>query len=181
MTDGQGRTVDFRNTVLIMTSNVGSDHIQETFEEHPDLDEDTPEYRQLEEKVTEELRRRFRPEFLNRVDDTIIFHSLSRDDIVRIVDIQLERLLERVEEKNLDLTLSEDAKRRLAEEGYDPVYGARPLERVIQKRVVDPLAMDVLEGNLQEGDRVLVDVAADGESLRFETLDSAAEPAAAVG
>ncbi len=180
LTDGQGRTVDFRNTVLIMTSNVGSEYIQEAFEEHPDLDEESPEYRELEERVTEELRRNFRPEFLNRVDDTIIFHSLSPEDLVSIVDIQLERLLERVAEQNLELSLTDEAKQLLAEEGYDPVYGARPLERVIQQRVVDPLAMDVLEGELEEGDRVRVDV--EGDALTFETSTEDAEgsrPAAA--
>ncbi|MFB6226935.1 MAG: AAA family ATPase, partial [bacterium] len=165
MTDGQGRTVDFRNTVLIMTSNVGSKDIQKAFEENPEMDEDSPEFSELRDTVMEKLRGQFRPEFLNRLDETIIFHSLSKDDIKEIVDIQLDQLLERFEEQKLDLQLTEGAKALLAEEGYDPVYGARPLQRVIQDRVVDELAMDVLQGDVGEGDTIQVDVDDSGDNL----------------
>lgn len=184
MTDGQGRTVDFRNTVLIMTSNVGSKDIQETFEEHPNLDEDSEEFQELRETVMDKLRSNFRPEFLNRLDETIIFHSLSQDDIKEIVDIQLDRLLERFEERKLDLRLTESAKELLAKAGYDPVYGARPLKRVIQDRVVDELAMDLLQGDVQEGDTIEVDTVPGDDELTFRQIGSVEEetrgPAAAV-
>lgn len=182
MTDGQGRTVDFRNTVLIMTSNVGSKDIQEAFEANPNMDEDSPEFKELRETVMDKLRDQFRPEFLNRLDETIIFHSLSPEDIKEIVDIQLDRLLERFEEQKLDLELSEEAKALLAREGYDPVYGARPLKRVIQDRVVDELAMDVLQGEVEEGDTIEVDVDSSGENLVFNVVSAGeTEPAAPVG
>ncbi len=169
MTDGQGRTVDFTNTVLIMTSNVGSHHIQEAFEENPTMDDSSSEYEQMRQKVMENLRQQFRPEFLNRIDDTIIFHSLSEADLREIVDIQLRRLLPRLEEKDLDLQLTDNARRALAEEGYDPVYGARPLQRVIQNEIIDPLALRVLEGEVREGAVVKVDHSSDG--FIFSTVD----------
>jgi ATP-dependent Clp protease ATP-binding subunit ClpB len=175
MTDGQGRTVDFRNTVLIMTSNVGSNDIQETFQEHPDMDEDSPEFKELRDTVMDKLRSNFRPEFLNRLDETIIFHSLNRKDIKEIVDIQIDKLLERFEEKKFDLELTEAAKERLAEEGYDPVYGARPLNRVIQDRIVDELAMDVLQGEIDEGQLIRVDIDSSDKDFVFEPVTSAAE------
>jgi ATP-dependent Clp protease ATP-binding subunit ClpB len=149
LTDGQGRTVDFKNTVLIMTSNVGSTYIHEL----GGVNED-----QMRERVMEALRQQFRPEFLNRIDETIIFHSLGRDQIEAIIDIQLAILVKRLAERKLTLNLSSKAKALLAEEGYDPVYGARPLRRTIQKRILDPLAMKVLEGAFAEGDSVVVDV-----------------------
>ena len=171
MTDGQGRTVDFRNTVLIMTSNVGSQYIQEAFENNPDMDKDSPEYEQMRQKVMEALRGGFRPEFLNRIDETIIFHSLSREDIEKIVDIQVDRLLERIEEQDFDLDLTADARRRLAEEGYDPVYGARPLKRVIQKRVVNQLAKRVLAGEYAEEATILADYNSADDEFVFEVSD----------
>ncbi len=182
MTDGQGRTVDFRNTVLIMTSNVGSEYIQETFEEHPELDEEDPEYREMERQVLDALRGTFRPEFLNRIDETIIFHSLTPEDIKEIVDIQLDRLLERLEDRNFEIDLTEPARELLAREGYDPVYGARPLQRVIQKRILNPLALKLLEGQIEEGDRVRVDADESGEEFAFERVSSrVSEPAAVAG
>jgi ATP-dependent Clp protease ATP-binding subunit ClpB len=183
MTDGQGRTVDFRNTVLIMTSNVGSKNIQEAFEQNPAMDEESEEFQELRDTVMEKLRNNFRPEFLNRLDETIIFHSLSKDDIKEIVDIQLERLLERFEEQKFELELTEAAKEQLAEEGYDPVYGARPLNRVIQDRIVDELAMDVLKGEVQDGELIRVDVNQDGD-FTFTNVgvnDQEPEATAAVG
>ncbi len=157
LTDGQGRTVDFTNTVLIMTSNVGSEDIQQAFEQDPRLSEDSEAYEQLRKQVTARLRERFRPEFLNRVDETIIFHSLSRDDLREIVDIQLAQLMPRLEEKELKLRLSSEAREALARAGYDPVYGARPLKRVIQNEIVDPLALRVLEGSVEPGSTVEVE------------------------
>jgi len=184
MTDGQGRTVDFRNTILIMTSNVGSEYIQEAFEENPDMDEDSADYRQLEQQVNQSLRNTFRPEFLNRIDETLIFHSLSEDDLKEIVEIQVDRLLERVEEQKFDLQLTEEAKELLAKEGYDPVYGARPLQRVIEKRIVNPLAKKILEGTFEEGVVVRVGVDSTGEDFEFSPVPESAdepEPAAVAG
>ncbi len=168
MTDGQGRTVDFRNTVLIMTSNVGSQYIQEAFEDNPDMERDSGAYNQMRQKVMEALRGGFRPEFLNRIDETIIFHSLSRDDIEQIVNIQLDRLLERIEEQDFDLELTDKARRQLAEEGYDPVYGARPLKRVIQKRVVNELAKKILGGEFPEDATIRTDYESGTDEFIFE-------------
>ncbi len=141
ITDGQGRTVDFRNTVIIMTSNIGSQFI---------LDEEEPAKR--EAKVLEVLRGQFRPEFLNRVDETIIFDRLSREDLTHIVDLQVELVRKRLAKQGLGLALTPEAKEFLANQGYDPVYGARPLKRTIQHHLLDPLSLDVLEGNFVDGD-----------------------------
>ena len=170
LTDGQGRTVDFRNTVIIMTSNLGGTVIQETLEKHPGLERSAPAYEQMEARVQDALRRHFRPEFLNRIDETIIFHSLAREQLARIVDIQLARLQRHLAEKRITLELNPAARNLLAEEGYDPVYGARPLKRVIQRRVLDRLATELLEGRIREGDRVRV-----GASDRNGELTFAAE------
>ena len=147
LTDGQGRTVDLRNTVIIMTSNLGSHILQD-----PNL---TQEDKQ--KAVLEAVRHNFRPEFLNRVDEIIIFKPLTRDQIKHIVNIQLERLRKRLSERRITLQLTPAALDLIANEGYDPVYGARPLKRVIQRRIQDPLAMAVLDGKFREGDTVLVD------------------------
>jgi ATP-dependent Clp protease ATP-binding subunit ClpB len=156
MTDGQGRTVDFKNTVIIMTSNLGSQYIQEFAESNR---------KEMERRVMAALREAFKPEFLNRVDETIIFNSLGREEIKAIVDIQLRRLRQNLADRKLDLEISERAKALLAEHGYDPVYGARPLKRTIQRLIQDPLAVKILEGEFKEGDRVKID--SDGEALIF--------------
>ncbi len=163
LTDGQGRTVDFKNTVLIMTSNIGSQHIVE-------LSEDT-QADELERRVMDALRAHFKPEFLNRVDDVIVFHQLGRDEIHRILDLQLERVSELVRERRIELEFSREAKDLLAEKGYDPQYGARPLKRVIQRLVQDPLALRILEGEFPEGSKVLVDARLSGEGLEFRKAD----------
>jgi ATP-dependent Clp protease ATP-binding subunit ClpB len=165
LTDGQGRTVDFTNTVLIMTSNVGSQYITE--EEDEAL---------IQAKVMDSLRSQFRPEFLNRIDEVVIFHRLKEEDLRQIVDIQLRRLARILSDKGLTVELTEDAKEFLAGRGWDPVYGARPLKRAIQTWLQNPLAVSLLEGKLGEGDHVLVDVAPGEEELTFER---AGEPAAA--
>ncbi len=156
LTDGQGRTVDFRNTVIIMTSNIGGQWIKEL----GGRDEG-----EMRRRVTEALEAHFRPEFLNRIDDLIIFHSLSLKDIERIVEIQLQDMRQRLEDRHIRLELTEAAERRLAEEGFDPVYGARPLKRTLQKRLQDPLAGKILAGEFAEGDTVAVDV--EGGELIF--------------
>jgi ATP-dependent Clp protease ATP-binding subunit ClpB len=154
ITDGQGRTVDFKNTVIIMTSNIGSQFITE---------EESREARSR--LVMDALRQHFRPEFLNRVDEIIIFDRLSENDLKKIVEIQLGRLTKRLEQQKITLDLSDSAKELLAREGYDPVYGARPLRRTIQKEILDPLSLDILEGKFREGQRIRVD-AKDG-ALEF--------------
>ena len=147
ITDGQGRTVDFRNTVLIMTSNIGSQHI---------LHESNAEQR--EALVTDALRSHFRPEFLNRIDEIIIFDRLSRSDLTTIVDLQLERVRKRLAKQGLGLALTPAAKEFLGNQGYDPIYGARPLKRAIQHSLLDPLSLDVLDGRFNDGDIIQADV-----------------------
>jgi len=166
LTDGQGRTVSFTNTVLIMTSNVGSDRI---------VGEAVDE--KIREGIEEVLAATFKPEFLNRIDDTVIFHRLSKQDIGRIVALQVEQLVGRVRERGIEIELSEDARTLLGNLGYDPTYGARPLKRVIQKQLVDKLALKILEGEFVEGDLVRID-AAEGE-LSFEKAGAAESAAAA--
>jgi ATP-dependent Clp protease ATP-binding subunit ClpB len=158
LTDGQGRTIDFKNVVLILTSNIGSQVIVEL----------GPNQRgELEARVTEALRAHFKPEFLNRVDDVVIFHQLEREQIGRIVEIQLERVRRLLAERRISLELTDEAKRLLAEKGYDPHYGARPLKRVIQRMVQDPLALKILEGGIPEGSKVSADARLAGDALEF--------------
>src|SRR3954467_1582590 len=165
LTDGQGRTVSFTNTVLIMTSNVGSARI---------VGEQVDE--KIREQIEEVLAATFKPEFLNRIDDTVIFHRLSKQDIGRIVELQVDQLVGRVAERGIEIELTEEARTLLGNLGYDPTYGARPLKRVIQKQLVDKLALALLEGEFREGDTVRVS-AADGE-LAFERIGTPAASAA---
>ena len=158
MTDGHGRTVDFKNTIIIMTSNVGSQWIQEL---------GTHDRDEMKARVTEALRANFKPEFLNRIDETIIFHNLTPEQIVDIVEIQIKRLAERLAENKIDLSLSESIKSLLAEKGYDANFGARPLKRAIQKYIENPLAMEILEGKIKEGTNIKADV--EGDRIVFNT------------
>jgi ATP-dependent Clp protease ATP-binding subunit ClpB len=150
ITDGQGRTVDFKNTVIIMTSNIGSQFIME----------DLP-VEERNRRVMEALRAHFRPEFLNRIDETIIFDRLTDKEITSIVDIQLKRLLKRLDQQNIRLELTDKAKKFLAKEGYDPAYGARPLKRVIQQQILNPLSVAILDGEFGEGDKIVAEVEKD--------------------
>jgi ATP-dependent Clp protease ATP-binding subunit ClpB len=159
LTDGQGRTVDFKNTIVIMTSNLGSQFIQE------DTDEEV-----IREKVTELLKTAFRPEFLNRIDESVIFHRLSLAEIKQIVEIQLRILQRRLAGRKLEIEVTDRAKESLARAGFDPLYGARPLKRAIQRLVQDPLARRVLEGEFHEGDRVRVDVS--GKEIVLERVEA---------
>ncbi len=159
MTDGHGRTVDFKNTIIIMTSNIGSRWIQEL---GPSRREE------MKSKVTEALRANFKPEFLNRIDETIIFENLTPDQLGFIVDIQIKRLKKRLDEKNIDLVLSDDARALLTEKGYDPVYGARPLKRAIQHYMENPLAMEILNGDIKEGAKIKADV--EGDKIVFKSI-----------
>ena len=154
ITDGQGRTVDFKNTVIIMTSNIGSQFIME----------DLPA-EERNRRVMEALRGHFRPEFLNRIDETIIFDRLTDKEITSIVDIQLKRLLKRLDQQNIRLELTDKAKKFLAKEGYDPAYGARPLKRVIQQQILNPLSVSILDGQFGEGDKIVADL--DKDHLEF--------------
>jgi ATP-dependent Clp protease ATP-binding subunit ClpB len=163
LTDGHGRTVDFTNAVIIMTSNVGSQWIKELGAEA------------AQDKVMAEMDRSFRPEFLNRIDEVILFHALTLEDLVQIVDIQLRRLRGLLQERGLDISVSEAARRHLAKRGFDPVYGARPLKRVIQRELQDPLALALLQGNFSEGDTIQVDLR--GEELVFDRLRVMAQAA----
>ena len=156
MTDGQGRTVDFKNTVIIMTSNLGSQYIQELA---------AKDRKEMELRVNTALRDAFKPEFLNRVDETIIFNNLGRDEIKSIVEIQLKRLRRNLAQRKMGLEITDDAKALIADKGYDPVYGARPLKRTIQRLIQDPLAVKILAGEFKEGDRVKIDAV--GDELKF--------------
>jgi ATP-dependent Clp protease ATP-binding subunit ClpB len=151
VTDGQGRTVDFTNTVLILTSNIGSQSIL-------DLAGDPARHGEMEERVNGALRAHFRPEFLNRLDESIIFHSLRSDELRQIVILQVARLRQRLEERKLGLVLSEEALDWLAQAGYDPVYGARPLKRAIQRELETPIAKAILAGQFLSGSAVAVSV-----------------------
>ncbi|MDE3066394.1 MAG: AAA family ATPase [Verrucomicrobiota bacterium] len=162
LTDGQGRTVDFKNTLVIMTSNLGSPMIQEWFEKA----EGEKGKAEMEQQVMAELKRHFRPEFLNRVDGVIIFQSLDEKELAKIVDIQLDRLGKRLAQQNLTLDADAAAKTLLAREGYDPQFGARPLKRAVQEQLLNPLSMKLLEGDFKPGDKIKV--SADGDELKFQ-------------
>jgi ATP-dependent Clp protease ATP-binding subunit ClpB len=153
LTDGKGRTVDFRNTIIIMTSNLGSTLIKEF----------SQDYETMEHEVKKILESSFRPEFLNRIDEVLIFRALDKATLLQIVDIQLAGLQRRLEERHIRLEISKRAKERLAERGFDPVYGARPLKRAIQQDIQNPLALQLLEGNFREGDAVRIDTDKDGK------------------
>jgi ATP-dependent Clp protease ATP-binding subunit ClpB len=156
LTDSQGRVVDFRNAVIIMTSNIGSQFI---------VDAGGATWDRVEERVRDDLRNHFRPEFLNRVDDIIVFRPLAREDLVRIVDLQLVRLEQLLEARNLKLDVTREARELLAEQGYDPVYGARPLKRVIQRELQNRIALELLEGSFSEGDTIRVE--RDGHTVKL--------------
>ncbi|MGZ8844477.1 MAG: AAA family ATPase, partial [Pyrinomonadaceae bacterium] len=165
LTDSKGRTVDFKNTVLIMTSNLGSREIQEVSEVSDDE-------KHVREAVTEVLREHFKPEFLNRIDDIVIFHRLSREQITQIIDVQLERLRAMLHDRNISLVLEDSARELLAREGYDPNFGARPLKRAIQTLIQNRLAMKLLRGEIQSGQTIVV-------SARNGEMDFSTQPQAA--
>jgi ATP-dependent Clp protease ATP-binding subunit ClpB len=175
LTDGQGRTVDFRNTLIVLTSNLGSEYLA-TLPEDTDVGE-------VRGQVMEVVRQAFRPEFLNRLDEILLFRRLSREDLIAIVDIQLKRLQALLGERKVSLEVDEAAKRWLANAGYDPVYGARPLKRVIQRELQNPLALQILEGKIQDGDTVRVTASPLGlliqPPLRQERLEDKDESHAA--
>jgi ATP-dependent Clp protease ATP-binding subunit ClpB len=170
LTDGQGRTVDFKNTIVIMTSNIGSYRILEyrgAFEGEP--------YERMKQAVLEEMRQHFLPEFLNRVDEIIVFHSLTEEHLKKIVDIQLESLRRRLEDRRIRIELTDAAKTHLVLAGYDPNYGARPLKRAVQREIETPLGRLILKGEVKDGQTVMVDYDAKTARLTF-TVKPAAEP-----
>jgi ATP-dependent Clp protease ATP-binding subunit ClpB len=170
LTDNHGHTVDFTNTIIVMTSNIGSQLIQEITEQGGDEDE-------MRQAVGQALQARFLPEFLNRVDETIIFHPLQRDQIRRIADLQLDRLRGLLAKQGVALEATEAALSEIAARGYDPTFGARPLRRVIQQQLQNPLASELLKGEIAEGTTLRVDF--DGESFRFDRVDGEEEEEAA--
>jgi ATP-dependent Clp protease ATP-binding subunit ClpB len=173
LTDGQGRTVDFKNTVVIMTSNIGSQFVYQQQGQSPEA---------MKTAMLEALRAHFRPEFLNRIDDVVVFSSLTMAQLAPIVDIQVGHLAKRLEQRGISLVLTEAAKEALARKGYDPIYGARPLKRVIQTQVLDKLALAVLRGEFHSGDIVEVDVTPDDELVfRARSAGSADATREAVG
>jgi ATP-dependent Clp protease ATP-binding subunit ClpB len=157
LTDGQGRTVDFRNTIVIMTSNLGSAVFSD-----PSLD-----LEKQKELVLDEVRGYFRPEFVNRIDEIVVFEPLGREEIAQIVEIQLGLLRRRLAERDLTIELSDEARAYLANKGYEPLFGARPLKRLIQREIQDPLALKLLSGDIRDGDKIRVDV--DNDRLAFDT------------
>jgi ATP-dependent Clp protease ATP-binding subunit ClpB len=159
LTDSQGRTVDFRNTIIIMTSNLGSQHILDV----AGLDDE------VERRVREVLRTSFRPEFLNRIDEIVIFHALNQENLKEIIEIQLERFRKLLKDREISIELTDRAKTLLVQAGYDPAYGARPLKRVLQHRVADPLALEILEERIGAGDHIVVDAV--GDQLTFTAVD----------
>jgi ATP-dependent Clp protease ATP-binding subunit ClpB len=165
LTDGQGRTVDFRNTILILTSNLGSQY----------LVDQTLTLQAKEDAVNAMVRQAFKPEFINRLDDIVIFSSLSTEDLSQIVELYIDRLSKRLEERRLTLAVTPDARAWLSERGYDPSYGARPLRRLMQKEIDDRLANAILAGRIRDGDTVLVGLSSDGESLTVDRQDGAEE------
>jgi len=155
LTDGQGRTVDFRNTILVLTSNLGSQYLVDP----------TLSWEEKEQAVQQMVRQAFKPEFVNRLDDIVVFSALSTDDLAQIVELYVDRLQRRLGERRLELAVTPDARAWLAERGYDPIYGARPLRRLMQTEIDDRLAMALLGGTIRDGETVLVDLAEDGEAL----------------
>jgi len=166
LTDSLGRIVNFRNTIILMTSNVGSDTIkkQSSLGFSPISDENT--YERMREKILDETKRVFRPEFLNRLDDVVVFRSFTKADLIHVLDLEVTKVLERLRKRNLRLELDEKAKEFLVEKGYDPQYGARPMRRAVERFFEDPLAEEILKGVLHEGE--MIQVTADKDKLLFK-------------
>jgi len=168
LTDGHGRTVDFRNTVIVMTSNLGSDRIQELMNADSDK---TASYESVKSSVLEVVSTHFRPEFINRIDELVVFHPLAREQVKGIAEIQLQLLDQRLQDNDLKLEFAEGVLDKLASLGFDPVYGARPLKRAVQTWLENPLAQRVLAGDFSPGDTILVEL--DGEDIKFTAKQKA--------
>ena len=170
LTDAKGRLVDFRNAVIVMTSNVGAHTIrkQRTLGFSPAEDRVDSEYEKMKENILEELKRTFRPEFINRIDEVIVFHSLEDEHLRQIVPLMLQNAIDRLKQRDIHLEISDAAKDYMAKEGFDPVYGARPLRRAIQRTVEDNLSEEILAGRISVGDKVLIDV--ENDKLVFKKI-----------
>jgi ATP-dependent Clp protease ATP-binding subunit ClpC len=175
LTDAQGRTVDFKNTVIIMTSNLGTRDLHKKSVGFHMADQEM-NYEYMKERVTEELKKHFRPEFINRLDEIIVFHELEMDELKEIVDLMLTRVREQLTSQHLDLALTDDAKEYLGRQGYDPELGARPLRRAIQRLLEDPLSERVLLGEFKAGTTILVSYDGENEELTFEGITSPDSP-----
>jgi ATP-dependent Clp protease ATP-binding subunit ClpC len=175
LTDSVGRVVNFRNTIILMTSNVGSDVIrkQGTMGFAPVSDETS--YEKMRDKTLDESKKTFRPEFLNRLDDVIVFRSLTKPDLIAILDLEINKVLGRLKARNIQLAFSEAAREFLVQKGYDPQYGARPMRRAVERYLEDPLAEEILRGNVHDGEPVQVGV--EGEKLVFQQTAATAESA----
>ena len=158
LTDSKGRTVDFRNTILIMTSNVGASSLKKNRYVGFNMQDQGQDYKDMKGQVMEELKRAFRPEFLNRIDEIIVFHALEKEHLKSIVTLLGDQLIKRLAEQEIVLELTEAAKEKIVDEGYDPEYGARPLRRSIQKHVEDFLSEELLKGNIEKGKKIIIDV-----------------------
>lgn len=161
LTDNQGRTVDFKNTIVIMTSNIGSNYLIDGIRQDGTIDAD------VKQKVQDETKKYFRPEFLNRIDEIVVFSPLTEDQIVKIIDLGMKDIEHRLEERNIKLSLTEAAKKFIADESYDPAYGARPVKRFLQRSVETELAGEIIRGTVKDGDSVIID--SDGSKLSFQT------------
>ena len=159
LTDNQGRTVDFKNTIVIMTSNIGSNYLIDGIRSDGTVDEE------VKQKVEDETKKYFRPEFLNRIDEIVVFSPLTETQIVRIIELAMKDIEKRLEERNITLTLTDRAKKFIADESYDPAYGARPVKRFLQRNVETELAGEIIKGSVKDGDKVLIDC--DGDKLTF--------------
>jgi ATP-dependent Clp protease ATP-binding subunit ClpB len=167
LTDGQGRVIDFKNTVIIMTSNLGSQHITNL---------GVGQEAEMRKRVMDAVRGHFRPEFLNRIDEIVIFHALTREQINRIVDIQITNLRKRLADRRIEINLTDAAKDKLGEAGYDSTYGARPLKRAVQRLLLDPLSLMTLEGHFLDGDKIIVDAAGEVQPSELDEYDDVANP-----
>ena len=168
LTDSKGRTVNFKNTVIIMTSNVGATSIkkQNVLGFATATDEDKEEYEKMKETITEELKKTFRPEFLNRLDEIIVFHSLKEEQVKEIVDIMIDDLEKRMKKLDINIKVTKGTRNQISKQGFDPVYGARPLERTIRRMIEDQLAEEILKGNLSKEDEIIID--SEDEKLVFK-------------
>ena len=174
LTDSKGRTVDFRNTILIMTSNVGASELKRNKYVGFNVQDEAQDYRDMKGKVMNELKKAFRPEFLNRIDEIIVFHSLEKKHIKEIVTLMADQLMKRLAEQDLVLELTDAAQEKIADEGFDPEYGARPLRRAIQKHVEDRLSEELLKGTIEKGQKVVLDVT-EGEFTVKSSSEAEAE------
>ena len=173
LTDSQGRTVDFRNTIILLTSNLGADKAKPGSTIGFTTSPDEIDYDKMREEIMDEAKRAFRPEFLNRLDDVIVFRSLTREDLLEILELELAKIVERLKAKNINLKLDDKAREFLVEKGFDPQYGARPMRRAVERYLEDPLAEEILRDIVHDGDPV--EISADDERLTFSQKTSAAE------